>query len=74
MLIDVENMQEKEGLELLNKALLEFPITSVALSLPTWVSNLDDSHYIKSSINQTLEQSMTEASKVKDVEKSFLQC
>lgn len=69
MLIDVENMQEKEGLELLNKALLEFPITSVALSLPTWVSNLDDSHYIKSSINQTLEQSMTEASKVKDVEK-----
>lgn len=59
----------KRRIRALNKALLEFPITSVALSLPTWVSNLDDSHYIKSSINQTLEQSMTEASKVKDVEK-----
>lgn len=69
LLIDVDNMKEKEALSILEKALFEFPIASVALALPTWVSNLEDSHYIKTSINDTLEIAMSEAKKVKDVEK-----
>lgn len=69
VLIDVENMKEKEATEILEKALQEFPIASVALAMPTWVSNLDESHYIKVSVNETLESSMLEAKKVKDVEK-----
>lgn len=69
ILMDVDNMSEEEATNILEKAMFEFPIASVALALPTWVSNLTDDHYIKSSINDTLTVAMDEAKKVKDVEK-----
>ena len=42
ILKDVSNMEEKDATDILKTALEEFPITSIALSLPTWVANLSD--------------------------------
>lgn len=60
-------MEEKDATDILKTALEEFPITSIALSLPTWVANLSDDHYIKKSLNQTVEDKIKEAGKIKDI-------
>ena len=67
ILKDVSNMEEKDATDILKTALEEFPITSIALSLPTWVANLSDDHYIKKSLNQTVEDKIKEAGKIKDI-------
>ncbi len=67
LLVDVENLSEDKAMEILQRGIEEFPITSIALALPTWVNNLPDDHYIKTSLNKTIEEKMQQAYKIKDV-------
>ena len=67
VLLDVLNLQEEQSKEVLQKGIEEFPITSIALALPTWVNNLSSDHYIKQSLDKTIEDKMNEAYKIKDV-------
>ena len=67
--IDVKNMSKDEACLILKEALYQFPINGIELSLPTWVNALDDSHYIKSSLNDSIKEAMLEARIVLDVDK-----
>lgn len=68
VLLDIEHMNVEEANAVLTAGLKEFPITSIALALPTWVNNLSDDHYIKVSLNETVTTSMEAAFKIKDVD------
>ena len=67
--VDVVNMSKEDATLILKEALYQYPITGIDISLPKWVDNLDESHYIKQSINFSLENALKEAKIVKDVEK-----
>lgn len=67
--LDVVNMTKEEATLVLKEALYQYPISGIQISLPKWVENLDETHYIKVSINQSLEKAINEAKIVKDVEK-----
>lgn len=67
--VDVVNMSKEDATLILKEALYQYPITGIDISLPKWVDNLDESHYIKQSINSSLENALKEAKIVKDVEK-----
>lgn len=67
LLLDVLNLNDEQSKEVLQKGIEEFPITSIALALPTWVNNLAADHYIKVSLDNTIEEKMKEAYKIKDV-------
>lgn len=69
ILQDIEHLDENGATAILSRALEEFPITSIALKLPTWVNNLSEDHYIKMSLNESIQQNMEQALKIKDVSK-----
>lgn len=66
--LDCENMTEEEGVQVLKESLLQFPLTNIDVALPKWVAVLDDMHYIKVSVKESISQAMDSAKIVRDVE------
>lgn len=67
--VDVKNMTKEEASEILKEALFQFPVTGIELSLPTWVASLDEEHYIKMSLKESIREAMSEAKIVSDVDR-----
>ena len=70
--LDVKNMTKEEASTILKEALYQFPVTGIEMLLPSWVSSLDDSHYIKQSLKNTIEVAMDEVKIVLDVDNILL--
>ena len=66
--LDVVNMSKEEATLVMKEALHQFPISGIDISLPNWVDSLDENHYIKESINASLESAIKSAKIVKDVD------
>lgn len=66
--VDVKNMTKEEASQILKEALYQFPVTGIELMLPTWVSSLDEEHYIKLSLKNTIKEGMNEVKIVADVD------
>jgi len=67
--VDCKNMTKDEASIILKEALYRFPITGIELSLPSWVSSLDEEHYIKQTLKESISLAMQEAKIVADVDK-----
>ena len=66
--LDVNNMTKEEANMILEESLSQYPLSGVELELPVWVSSLDDSHYIKSSLKDSIDKAMSEIKIMKDVD------
>ncbi|MDD6302159.1 MAG: stage IV sporulation protein A [Bacillales bacterium] len=67
--LDIVNMNRDDASSILKEALYQYPISGIELEMPKWVASLDDEHYIKKSIKDSIQQAMDEAKIVKDVDK-----
>lgn len=65
--LDVNNMTRDEANLVLEESLSQYPLSGVELELPIWVSSLDDNHYIKSSLKDSIDKAMQEIKIMKDV-------
>ena len=65
----IENMNEKDIIEILKQALYEFPVIDIKIKVPKWVSVLPNSHDIKNHYLDKIRESVINISKIKDVEK-----
>lgn len=63
------NLNETDVHALLREALYEFPVSQIDMQLPKWVASLDDEHWLKKNINQSIESCMTQIEKLREVEK-----
>ena len=50
------------------EALYEVPVSQININMPNWVSILDDDHWLKQSVNETLASSMASIEKLREVE------
>ena len=66
--INVEEMNEKEILEILKEALYEFPVMDIEVDIPEWVSVLSNNHEIKKHYFEKMKESVNSISKLRDVE------
>lgn len=64
----VNKMEESEIQELLREALYEFPVSEISIQLPGWIDILDKNHWLKKSINDSIQQGMSIIEKLKEVE------
>ena len=62
----VNQMSQENVHHILREALYEFPISQININMPNWVSILDDSHWLKKSVNETLSNSMSSVEKLRD--------
>ncbi len=54
--VDCANMNSNDINNIIEKVLFEFPITEISIDIPSWVSSLEDEHYIKAGLyNKVLE-------------------
>lgn len=67
--INIESMNEKEMYEILKTALYEFPVLNVEVKVPEWIHILDKKHPVKEHYLEKIKESMTNISKLKDVDK-----
>lgn len=66
--ISVETMNEKDIMEILKTALMEFPVLEVNVSIPDWIHVLDNSNEIKAEFLSKIRQSVMEVDKIKDID------
>ena len=66
--ISVETMNEKEIIEILKTALMEFPVLDVAVSLPEWVHVLSNDHAIKKEFLEKIREAVVTVDKLKDID------
>ena len=67
----VEDLKQKHDVitHLLKEALFEFPINEVQIEVPRWIALMDSTHWLKQTLDESLEQSLQEISRFRDVEK-----
>ncbi len=65
--VNVESMTENDATEILRQALYQYPISNIDVALPNWVSVLDENHYLKQSIKNSIEEAMGNARTIRDV-------
>lgn len=64
----VKDMKEEDVYHILREALYEFPVSQININMPNWVSVLDEEHWLKKSVNETLASSMATVNKLREVE------
>lgn len=67
--LDVASLNRDQATEILKEALYQYPISGIDISLPKWVDSLDEAHYIKVSIKESLQMAIQTSRIVKDVDK-----
>lgn len=65
----VTEMNEEDITHLLKEALYEFPIHEVKIEVPRWIALMDSSHWLKQTLDESLEKSLLEIHRFRDVEK-----
>ena len=65
----VNSMSQRDVYHILREALYEFPVSTININMPGWVSVLDDDHWLKKSVNETIASSMASVAKLREVEK-----
>ncbi len=66
--VSVENMQEREMINILKEALYEFPIEDVKINMPEWIAILNHNHYLKQEYITKIKESVIEINKLKDID------
>lgn len=64
----VNRLDEDDIHALLREALYEFPVSEINVQMPKWVSVLSDEHWLKQSVNGSIEESMKAITKLREVE------
>lgn len=65
--VNCDQLRKEDICEILQKVLLEFPLTSVGFFLPKWVEMLRDDHWLKKSILDLVREFMDGKEKMKDI-------
>ena len=66
--LDIENMKQEDIDEILKSALYEFPVSNIEINMPEWINVLDGEHWLRKSIDDSVQNALGYAKKVKDID------
>lgn len=66
--VNVETMTEKDIYNILREALFEFPVLEVNINLPSWVTVLDEEHWLKETYEGLMESTVQNIKRLRDVD------
>lgn len=69
--VNCMTLEENEISAILSDILSEFPTKEIVVNLPAWVSKLDKSHWLRSSIYKNIYNSSMKIEKVRDIHSHF---
>ena len=65
--MDLLEMDAEDILALLNAALYEFPVEEINVSLPRWIEELEQDHWLRQDMENAVAESVRRVKKVRDV-------
>lgn len=60
-------LEEAEIRNILSKVLFEFPVKSIKIEMPRWISSLEKSHWLRSAVYGTIQNSASKISRIREV-------
>lgn len=69
MAVDCANMSAADINSIIESVLFEFPLTEISIDIPSWVTGLDDDHYIRSGFYSKVLESIDSISKIRHIGK-----
>lgn len=72
MPINCEQLKKEDIFHVLERVLKEFPVTQMDFYIPKWLEILPSSHWLKSSVVQTVKEIMSQVSHMKDITTQLL--
>ena len=67
MPVNCLELEEEEIRSILATILFEFPVKEIKVDMPRWVSTLEKSHWLRSSVYSAIQQSTAQISRVREV-------
>ncbi|MDS1030686.1 stage IV sporulation protein A [Bacillota bacterium LX-D] len=61
-------LTEKDVLNILEEALYEFPVTEVNVNLPKWVDELENSHWLRASYEESVHEAIEKVTRLRDID------
>ncbi|MBQ1501795.1 MAG: stage IV sporulation protein A [Firmicutes bacterium] len=65
--LDLAALNEEDITELLNAALYEFPVREINISLPRWIQELENTHWLRQSMDAAINAAAADVQKVRNV-------
>lgn len=66
--VDCLQMTQQDVLFILEKVLLEFPVSEVNISLPLWVEELEPGHWLRKGYEDAVHQAVSQVRRLRDVQ------
>jgi stage IV sporulation protein A len=67
--LSVDDMREDDVMGVLREVLYEFPVHEVNVNLPSWVMVLNDSHWLRSSFEDSVRDTVKDIRRLRDVDR-----
>lgn len=66
--VNCEQLKLDDVHQILKKVLYEFPMKEIHLQLPKWMETLDDTHYLKANLLDTIKNSLVYVERLRDLD------
>lgn len=71
VIVDCANLNENDISKILSKVLYEFPTSEVDINFPSWVDNLNGSHWIKNSLIDIVKNSFKDVRNLRQIDSAI---
>lgn len=69
--VDCMEMSSEDIMQILEEVLYEFPVAEVNIELPKWVEELDSSHPVRASFEETVRNSIEGVQRIRDIDRAL---
>ncbi|KJS22529.1 MAG: stage IV sporulation protein A [Clostridiaceae bacterium BRH_c20a] len=66
--VNVAKMNEPALMQILEEVLFEFPVTEVNISLPKWVEELENEHWLRAQFEDAVHSTISEVKRLRDID------
>ncbi|PKM86195.1 MAG: stage IV sporulation protein A [Firmicutes bacterium HGW-Firmicutes-12] len=69
--IDALQLTQSAIMQILEETLFEFPVTEVNVSLPRWIEDLEDEHWLRKGFEDAVHQTISEVRRLRDIDQAI---
>lgn len=66
--LDVAEMTQEDVLDILEEILYEFPVNEVNITLPKWIEELEDKHWLRQKFEEAIRQTVQGVRRLRDID------
>lgn len=66
--MDVAQLTQQDILDILEEILYEFPVNEVNITLPKWIEELDETHWLRTKFEEAVGETIQDVQKLRDID------